>query len=302
LFKINYIENTVLALNYIELKNSTGDSNAKIFLNLGGSLQELTLQKKIIIENSNQVPYEKSYASSVLFPFVNRIENGKYTFQETAYELEINQPEENNALHGLIYNKNFNIYNQHISEDFAAVTLSYKETKKPKGFPFDYSVFLKYTLTEASLTLEVTIKNEDEKSFPFSIGWHPYFYSSNLYKSFLKLKSSKKMELNEKMIPVKIKKYVLKEDLLQIRDTQLDDCFIPETNNVFFITPDYGININSSSKENYLQLYTPKGRNYVAIEPMTAAPNSFNNKLGLQLLKSEESYIIDWSIKLDTEL
>ena len=45
MFKINYIEDKVLALNYIELKNSNGDSNAKIYLNLSGSLQELKLQK-----------------------------------------------------------------------------------------------------------------------------------------------------------------------------------------------------------------------------------------------------------------
>ena len=73
MFKINYIENTVSAFNYIELKNSNGDSNAKIYLNLGGSLQELTLQKKIIIKSSHTVTYEKSYASAVLFPFVNII-------------------------------------------------------------------------------------------------------------------------------------------------------------------------------------------------------------------------------------
>lgn len=302
MFKINYIENKVLALNYIELKNSNGDSNAKIYLNFGGSLQELKLQKKIIIKSLLPITYEKSYASAVLFPFVNRIENGKYTFQETAYELEINQIEENNALHGLIFNKNFKIYTQNISEDFASVTLSYIETKKPKGFPFNYTVFLKYTLTKTALTFEVTIKNEDENSFPFSIGWHPYFYSSNLSESFLKFKSYKKMELNEKMIPVKIEHHILKKDLLQIKDTPLDDCFILENEYVTFTTPNYTIKLNSSSKENYLQLYTPKERRTIAIEPMTAAPNSFNNKLGLKLLKPRETFVIDWNIKLDTQL
>jgi aldose 1-epimerase len=302
LFKINYIENTVSALNYIELKNSNRESNAKIYLNLGGSLQELILQKKIIIKSLHPITYEKSYASAVLFPFVNRIEDGKYTFQEKAYELEINQIEENNALHGLIFNKNFSIHNQNISEDFASVTINYTESKKQKGFPFDYTVFLKYTLTEASLTLEVTIKNEDQNSFPFNIGWHPYFYSSNLSESFLKFKSSKKLDLNEKMIPVKIENHVFEEDMLQIKDSHLDDCFILENENISFTTPNYTLKINSSSKENYLQLYTPKERSTIAIEPMTAAPNSFNNKLGLQLLKSGETFVIDWSIKLDTQL
>lgn len=297
MFKIKYIQNIESSLNYIELKNSYNNSYAKIFFNLGGSLQELVLNKKKIINGLHPLSYETSYSSAILFPFANRIKNGTYKFQEKTYKLELNQKDENNALHGLVYNKKFNIVKQKTSREFASITLNYTELEKQKGFPFRYSIILTYTLTMYSLKLDVTINNEDLNSFPFSLGWHPYFCSSDLYNSFLTLKSNKKLSFDNNMIPVTIEDVTLKNDL-QIKDKKFDDCYILYDKNVFFKNPDYSIVINSSSKENYLQLYTPNKTNSIAIEPMTGPSNSFNNKLGLQVLNSGEAYNVSWSVKL----
>ena len=299
MFTIKNIQNVESSLNYIELKSTYNNSSAKIFFNLGGSLQELFLNKKKIISDLHPLSYEVSYASAILFPFVNRIKNGTYKFKEKIYELELNQKDENNALHGLVYNKKFNIVKQKTSREFASITLNYTELEKQKGFPFRYSIILTYTLTMYSLKLDVTINNEDLNSFPFSLGWHPYFCSSDLYNSFLTLKSNKKLSFDNNMIPVTIEDVTLKNDL-QIKDKKFDDCYILYDKNVFFKNPDYSIVINSSSKENYLQLYTPNKTNSIAIEPMTGPSNSFNNKLGLQVLNSGEVYNVSWSVKLIT--
>jgi aldose 1-epimerase len=48
-----------------------------------------------------------------------------------------------------------------------------------------------------------------------------------------------------------------------------------------------------------LQLYTPKGLPLIAIEPMTGISNSFNNKIGLQVLKPNETYSITWNVKFN---
>jgi len=51
-----------------------------------------------------------------------------------------------------------------------------------------------------------------------------------------------------------------------------------------------------STDENYLQIYTPNDRKSIAIEPQTAPANSFNSKIGLQVLKPEETYNLNWKI------
>ena len=45
------------------------------------------------------------------------------------------------------------------------------------------------TLFENSLQLKVTVKNTDNSTFPYILGWHPYFLSDDLSNSFLKFKS-----------------------------------------------------------------------------------------------------------------
>ena len=50
--------------------------------------------------------------------------------------------------------------------------------------------------------------------------------------------------------------------------------------------------------ENYLQLYRPKDLSPIAIHPMTGVSNSFNNKIGLQTLATNQSHSIIWNVKL----
>jgi aldose 1-epimerase len=48
----------------------------------------------------------------------------------------------------------------------------------------------------------------------------------------------------------------------------------------------------------YLQIYTPEDRNSIAIEPMTCAPDAFNNGLGLITLSSNEEVIRRFGIRI----
>lgn len=298
MYKIKQISNGQVSLDHIELMDSDNSSNAKVFLNLGGSLQTLSLNNKRIIIDLSPINYKATYASSVLFPFTNRLKNGAYTFEAIDYALNINQKEENNAIHGLVYNKTFKILSKETSEDFASLKIGFKETTKTKGFPFKYTLELTYTLTKNSLSLNVEIKNNDKKPFPFSVGWHPYFYSSDLYNSSLSLKSNKKLVFDNNMIPVSVKDISIAGEV-QIKDRYFDDCYILNSKSVDFKTPDYHITLNSSSEENFLQVFTPSNPNAIAIEPKTGPSNSFNNKLGLAILNPNESYQISWSITLN---
>jgi aldose 1-epimerase len=297
LYVIDHIKDKNILKSQVVLKNSNNTTHAKIFLNLGGSLQNLILNNKVIIKDLYPLKYDASYASAILFPFVNRVKDGTYKFMQKEYKLAINLKEENNAIHGLVYNKEFNIVHQEVTEELATISIEYVQNERSIGFPFYYTLLLTYTLTNNTLTLKVKVKNTDTHPFPFNIGWHPYFMSSNLYESFLSFKSEQKLTFNEDMIPRKIKDINIDEQI-QIKDKKLDDCYILKTNTVGFKTPDYSIKIHSSSEKNYIQLYTPKLENTIAIEPTTGVSNSFNNKIGLQILEKEETYNVQWTINL----
>lgn len=296
MYKIEHIQDN--QLNQVKLVNSDNSSFATISLNQGASLFELFINNTVVIEDMTPLKYADTYASSILFPFANRIKDGAYTFNEKKYQLEINQKEENNALHGLVYNKTFKVLSEDVSDNEASIKLEYNELNESKGFPYTYVIQLQYTLTEDALKLNVSVKNTDSKSFPFTLGWHPYFISKNLYKSSMKFDSNKKLVLGERMITTGVVDYK-NEDKFEIKDKQLDDCFVLNTNKVQFLTPDYDFEMSASSKETFLQMYTPPRANTIAIEPTTGVSDSFNNKMGLQVLESGKTYNIDWEVKLN---
>lgn len=297
MFTINHIQNIIKTIDFIELRNSNNSCFAKIDLILGGSLQELILDKKSIISAKDMSSYNTTFMSSILFPFANRIKNGKYSFNNKIFELHKNEVNNQNALHGLVFDKTFQLISQEILDKKASLVISYNESQPVSGFPFKYNIKLEYVLTEASLELNVEIINKDQHEFPFSLGWHPYFKTDDLYNSQLKINSNKQILVNNKMIP-KGEKQIDWNSFLKIEDKTFDDCFVLNTNAVEFKTPEYHLEFHFSSKENYLQLYTPSKRNCIAIEPQTAPANCFNTKMGLQILKPNEVYNLNWRISL----
>lgn len=293
MFTVDYKQD----VNSLELKNPDHSNYAKIDLNLGGSLQELKLGNQEIISAKDMPPYHAAFMSSILFPFANRIENGQYAFNNKNFTLEKNEVDRQNALHGLVHDKIFRIVTKEVSDGSAAVEISYDEIQTVPGFPFKYSINLCYTLTENSMELKVKARNKDNDEFPFVLGWHPYFRTKDLYNSQLKLHSRKRLLVNENMIP-NGETAMDWNGFRKIEDKAFDDCFVLNNNEVEFKTPEYHLRIICSTEENYLQLYTPDNRKCIAIEPQTAPANSFNSKMGLQVLKPNETYNASWKINL----
>ena len=282
-------------MSFLEIKNSSNKTKAIISLNEGGRLQELQFDGISIIKDQVSQEYKDTFASSILFPFANRIKNGHYSFNDEEYQFNCNESGNKNALHGLVYNKKFEVIEQNLNINSGAVILLYQEKEKSKGFPFLYDICIKYTLEEHKITVSIKVNNTNKQSFPFTLGWHPYFVSTDLYNSFLHFNSVQKIQFDTNLITDKIIEFE-EEIPYQIKNNQLDDCYILQTNSIEFSTPLYRVLLDTSTKENYLQLYTPSNRQVIAIEPMTGISDSFNNKKGLQILQPNECYEVKWNL------
>jgi aldose 1-epimerase len=295
LYTIRHTEDPKQRLDFVKLEGN--GAYAKIHLNLGGSLQELIIDGHQLIEDLDPLTYDYTYASSILFPFSNRIADGMYSFKGERYQLEVNQTEENNALHGLIYDKPFKLVEQNCTEREASLVLRYEEVNQAQGFPYTYTVELKYVLTKGGLSLRVSVKNTDAKTFPFTIGWHPYFVSRNLSTSSVHFKSKKAVLCDERKITLGLNDIDI-DDKVVIANKTLDDCYVLDFNEVKFETPNHSFVLSSTEKESFLHLYTPKRGNTIAIEPTTGISNSFNNGVGLKELEPNDEYTIIWNIAM----
>lgn len=284
-------------VSFLLLKNKENTVSAKILLDEGARIQELKFDGIFLISEQQNFEYKDSYASSILFPFASRIQEGKYTFKDKEYQLDCNEGGKN-ALHGLVFDKKFEVVEKQENSNNCAVTVAYKEKKESKGFPFTYEIYVTYSLAEKGLDVSIKIKNTDTKPYPFTLGWHPYFNSENLETSTLNFKSDKQIAFDENLITKEVIAYNGNE-VFEIKKQQLDDCFILNTNKIEFTTPAYQIEITTDLADNYLQMYTPKGFSVIAIEPMTGVSNSFNNKIGLQVLRPNQSYSLNWNVKFN---
>lgn len=290
--KINHKNNKV-----IEILDSISGTKAKIQLSYGASLDELNIRNIKVITNLYPLDYKKTYPSSILFPFANRINDGQFNFNGSNYNLQCNEKQLNNAIHGLVYNKAFLVDELKKFENHAEIKLYYEELNPPTGYPFKFRVELTYKLTNEFLSLKINVINLDDKKLPFTVGWHPYFKSVDLDKSKIQFDCIKKIKCNKNNIALGFEPFNSKMPL-SLRKRRFDDAFVLENPDVKFFTPKYNLVLKSSEKESFLQLYTPMNTNAIAIEPMTGVSDSFNNKIGLKKLSSGQSYSIEWQVSI----
>ena len=302
MFKITTTQKENPLLNEVIITNKTLNLNCSIYPNLGASIQKLNSNGIEIIDGITNDKkglelYKNKFNSSFLFPSPNRIADGKYSFNKVNYQLECNETSLNNSLHGHICNKSFNVTKTETSENLAIVTFSYKNNGTITGFPFSYQLDITYTFSKNNLSLDFKVTNLDQQEFPFGLGWHPYFKVKKLSSSTLNFDGNTKYFLNKQMIPQQEMELPFNTPLT-LGETFLDDCFLINKPKTSFDCKEYKIEIDftSETEKSFLQVYTPNTRDCIAIEPMTCAPNSFNNKNGLLTLNPNETF--DWKINL----
>jgi aldose 1-epimerase len=237
------------------------------------------------------------FKSAKMNPFCCRLNQGNYQYNGKAYKIEKFYLNEH-AIHGIIYDELFEISKTEINDQFASIWLTYQYQKKDSGFPFEYHVELKWTLwKENKIVIETKITNDENIAIPMIDGWHPYFkLGENIDDCRLQFKTNGLMEYNKDLIPTKIilpnhefenGKY-LKDIFLDngyLLDPNHSRCVLENNNYKVLITPDHNYT--------YLQIYTPPHRKSIAIENLTGAPDSFNNKMGLHIMQPHEI----WSLK-----
>ena len=160
-------------------------------------------------------------------------------------------------------------------------------------------------MTERSLQLCFDVENLGQISFPFGMGWHPYFdaaqhryfKSDNLQSSSLTFSSDKQLICDENQIPKTRQDHILKTTF-DIEDQFFDDCFILSNKKVKFNTEKYALEMKlGETTEAFLQLFTPSEKTSIAIEPMTCSPDVFNTEDGLKVLQPGATF--HWQVDLN---
>ncbi len=236
------------------------------------------------------------FKSSKLSPFVCRLEHGKYSFDQKEYKIEGFYLGEH-AIHGLLFNAAFGITDTKSTATEASVTFSHHYKGTDPGYPFPFTLHVKWKLTSGN-TLQVftTATNNHSSAIPFSDGWHPYFMMGETIDSAtLSFTTNKQLEFSEDLLPtgntIEDNRFV---DGQKMEGIFLDNCFLldhhTETKQSCTLKNDaVTLTITPDKQYPYLQIYTPPHRKSIAIENLTSAPDSFNNGIGLLIIEAHHT-------------
>jgi aldose 1-epimerase len=113
----------------------------------------------------------------ILFPFPNRIRDGRFAFQGKSYQLPAtNGP---NAIHGFAMAAAWDVLEHQATASEALVVGRYQLSKQSPAagslWPTDAVLQVRYSLAGRRLTMTVTVSNPTGTDLPYGFGIHPYF-------------------------------------------------------------------------------------------------------------------------------
>jgi aldose 1-epimerase len=294
----------------IHLKDGAEGTSAEIYA-FGALLNSFRAKNSINIIDGFASPQDamdnitNGFKSAKLNPFVCRIANGKYVYNDRQYTVNKFYLA-GEAIHGLLFDCIFSVTDSDANDDSAFVTLVYNYTKKEEGYPFDYTCTITYRLEKNSrLSIETLIKNNSDTAIPVCDGWHPYFnLGVKVDELLFEMNTTKMVEFNDKLVPTgNIIAYSKFQQPEVFGNTFFDNCFLLNDNDkpaCILTNTKTGLRliINPGKTYPYLQVYTPEHRNSIAIENLSAVPDAFNNKIGLTILNAGESISFETSFRI----
>ena len=298
----------------IIIRNTFTNEFVSIIPEYGARIKELWLNNGVetisilkTVPRIDSINRDDIFTNAKLSPFAGRIKDGEYTFNHINYNLPTNYAEEKNACHGFLYNKNFNVVDSSIKEEFASLTMEYFYNNELDGYPFSYIISITYKLTlHEGLVISTRVKNLSYSTIPISDGWHLYFdLGVKVDELKLKLDVSDNIEFDTRNVP-NGNRYLFNDfdTPRKIGSRQLDCCFQVNNSNRIVthlicekINLDLQIWQNAGlNKYNFLVAYIPPDRKSIAIEPITYNINSFNNGEGIVLLEPQGEFAASFGI------
>lgn len=294
-------------LEYVVQYTETGEAFS-VIPEHGGILRQLILGPKSTLMSVVRAPdspqsllADETYAGAFLYPFPSRIRHGIYRFEDEDYALPLNEPSRENAIHGLVHPQPFQVVEQEITESHAQLMLQYDYTDPLHGYPFPFSLQVSYRLTpppanrpnqSCTLTVTVTGQNTGSTRCPAAFGWHPYFTlnGEETDAQTIELPVSEVIQLDDNLLPTGRIPFT-NDRTMPLKDQNLDNAFAvtPGSEGVTTIlhspAQQVGLHIWQDQTFPYLVVYTPGRRDHIAIEPLTANVDAFNNGEGLMALE-----------------
>jgi aldose 1-epimerase len=261
--------------------------------NLGGRLVDVIDAAPEFAEG-NERP--SGHGIPILFPFPNRIREGRFSWNGIDYEIPSSTcpyDATDNAIHGFCLDRPWRVVEQGQSFAVGQFRLSQDAPDRLDCWPADFLIEVRYELRGTTLRCDVRIANPDDKPLPWGFGTHPYFRlpldpHSAPARCLVQASAAELWELTD-CLPTGNRLPV--GEGTDLRDGEYFDCLKLDDVLTNLAADDSGRIVESVLMDEQaglqvsqrfdttfreLVVFTPPGRNAVCLEPYTCVTDALN--------------------------
>jgi len=305
----SYTESSIGDVPIITLKFDNGKHNvsASIAVKAGNNLFSYIIDGHETLFYDPSLPLASfAVGTPVLFPFPNRIDDAIWTWKgEKRLQKKNGIPIQ---LHSLLYDEtSFENDAPIVHEDCVSLRTFIKvDESHPvyKGYPFCFTLYFDYTLSESGLKVSYRLENESNEEMPFGLGFHPYFTKLSGETNtkltvpcdyFYEVRSDADPEFFNKtanglgmtgnVMPTGnlIEAKGTSSDILtpkSVGNLDLDTVYTSVQHNpkAMIDYSDIGLTLTLDASEEFTHyvVYTPQGKSFFCIEPQTCSTDAIN--------------------------
>jgi aldose 1-epimerase len=277
---------------------------------IGGGIRSYTADGRDVLDGYPAGQSSPSGRGQVLIPWPNRLEDGSYEFDGQRHQLELTEPENGNAIHGLVRWEPWTV----AEREPHRVVMTHALSLQP-GYPFTLELRIEYALAMDGLTVRTTATNVCESACPYGSGFHPYLTvgTETVDSVILHLPAETVVGADERGLPLEAARVEGTEYDFQrprlIGATTFDHAFtdlVREEDGVARVSlgglhPGSGLELWVDEAYGYLQVFSGDplpdvNRRSLAVEPMTCPANAFRTGEGLIRLEPGASFTGAWGI------
>lgn len=261
---------------------------------LGASLQYCGQE---LLRRIDDLEAAKQKGSTVgiplLYPWANRLGALHYRGAGQNVNLDPTSPflhfdDRGLAMHGVPWGQLSWIVDE-VRQDYLRARLDWKRPELLAVFPYPHRLEITAELSRTSLQLRTEISADSQSPVPVSFGFHPYFGIPGLVRDQWRLQSPAmtKLHLDQRGIPTGASaRFEPFNNLLG--QSSFDDGFalLDETASFSLSGEGWDITIHFLEGFPYAQVFAPLGKEFIALEPMTAPANALISGNGLRILES----------------
>lgn len=207
-----------------------------------------------------------------LVPYSNRIAEGRLSFQGENIRLQPNWPGQRHPMHGDGWSAAWSVVRS--DSRSAEIMFLHEPARTHGGWPFRYRARQTYALDEERLSVRLEIENLEDRSVPAGIGLHPFF--TREADTQLACRCATVWRADAEILPVDRITVPAEWNFAEGRkvdDVALDNCFDGWDGRATVTWPSrrLGLTLEAGAPFGHLVIYTPPGRPYFCVEPVSHA-------------------------------